>query len=275
MANKNKAKYGYLSYHDIADRIQNGKLDAYDVVFTKDTKEAVVVTPELGTFAIKSKVYVFDSVSNAEDALNQQTDTYIGQMVGILCGDTYRGYIVNQKNEKYIVVPLWESPTPIDYNTLGNRPIHNLTGTLDHPIYLDTLDDGIYSVMGQYKVSSTEETIYLGASPVLVLVEHSNGKVFIKKISSFTINDYVVENSIITTASYLTEEYLHDIGYMTEADIDRKIAVLDFLQKDEVRQYVEETVTEVLDGILDERIDSKINEKIQTISEDEISYLFQ
>ena len=105
MASKTRAKYGYLSYNDIADRIESGKLDAYDVVFTTDTKEIVVITPELSTFSVRSRVYVFDTVADAETALNQQSETYAGQLVAILQGDVYRGYIVNRLNDTFLVTP--------------------------------------------------------------------------------------------------------------------------------------------------------------------------
>ena len=279
MASKTRAKYGYLSYNDIADRIESGKLDAYDVVFTTDTKEIVVITPELSTFSVRSRVYVFDTVADAETALNQQSETYAGQLVAILQGDVYRGYIVNRLNDTFLVTPLWEQPDKIDYNTLGNRPIINMVGTLDSPILLSVLEGGIYSVVGQYKIADTEETVYLSAAPTLVLVEHEqDGRTFVKRITAHEIKDSIIENGVVSSASYVTEEYLKNQSYVTTADMDKKLAALDFVQKKDAEQYISEMVSNVLEEKLDDTINERINEcideKMQPVQSDAILSLF-
>lgn len=283
MANKNKAKYGYLSYSDIFNRIQEGKLDAYDVVFTKDTKEAVVITPELDVFSIKSKVYVFDSVLDAINMLNAQSDTYVGQIVSIKQDDTYRGYVVNKENDNFIVVPLWECPDGVDYNTLGNRPIYNLVGTLDNPIFLNDLSDGVYSVTGQYKITDNDVTVFLTISPTLIFISHTDEhKILIKRVSSFEIKDYIVDNSmdkqIVSVDSYLTDSYLKKSGYITESDVDKKLAVLKAEQESELKQYIQSSLSEQLDDMIlekiEDKLDEKFEEKIERISNDDITNLF-
>ena len=152
-----RARFGYLLYDEMLLRIEEGKLDSYDVVYTKDTRQCFVITPELEPMAIHSRVYVFGSVNEAVESLNTSNDTYIGQVISILDGEVYRGYIVNKGNDgKYFVTPLYEHPTEIDYDTLGNKPIENKTGTYNNPVILRDLETGLYNVVGKYKITSTE-----------------------------------------------------------------------------------------------------------------------
>ena len=39
---QNRAKFGYLAYNDMLQKITDGVLDQHDVVFTKDTKETFI-----------------------------------------------------------------------------------------------------------------------------------------------------------------------------------------------------------------------------------------
>ena len=134
-------------------KIETGDINEYDIIYSRDQYVTYLITEELKPLQLRSRVYIFDSVSEAEIKLNESTDTYTGQVVSILYNGTYRGYIVNQKNGTFIVTPLWEHPEQIDYDTLGNRPIINLIGTLDKPIMVSEFDNGIYRIKGQYKIS--------------------------------------------------------------------------------------------------------------------------
>jgi len=274
---QNRAKFGYLSYDDMLQKITDGVLDQHDIVFTKDTKETYIISPDAEPIALKSKVYVYNSMTEAIREINRNTDTYIGQIVSILDGDTYRGYIVNQNTKyrttSYTVSPLTDTSS-IDYNTLGNKPIINLIGTLDEPITLSELSNGTYSIIGQYKVKDSEETIYLNASPTVVIIEKDNNKTFIKKISSSEIIDYVITDDIVEKKAYATDKFLEEYGYATTSYVDNKIAVLDFITKDEVSIYVDNLVNEILDNILDSKIDKKIDEKIQPVGEEYVVSLF-
>lgn len=271
---KNRAKYGYLSYNDMLTRILNGKLDAYDIVYTTDTKESFVITPELEPIAIKSKVYVFNDITEATTILNENTDTYVGQLVSILIDETYKGYIVNQIDGMYTVTPLSESGGVTDYNTLGNKPILNIIGTLDDPIVISDLDGGIYSIKGRYKIATSDITTYINPNPNLFIVDKNENGIFIKKISSNEIIDYVVTDQIIKTNKIVTEEYLKENGYATTAYVDEKIAALDILVKEETDSYIASVVEEKVDAILDTKIDEEIDKKIQGASEEQINFLF-
>ena len=70
-----RAKYGYMSCASIPLKIQSGEIDAYDIVYTTDTHENYVISPDLEPWAVRSRIYVFDSVENANTLLNVNTDT--------------------------------------------------------------------------------------------------------------------------------------------------------------------------------------------------------
>ena len=274
---QNRAKFGYLAYNDMLQKITDGVLDQHDVVFTKDTKETFIIDPDGNPIALRSKVYVYDSMTEAIRELNRNTDTYVGQVVSILEGETYRGYIVNQNTKQkttyYTVSPLTDTSS-IDYNTLGNKPIINLVGTLDEPIILSNLDNGTYSILGQYMVYPKDITTFLNASPIIVLIEIQDSKKYIKKISSTEIIDYEINEDSISCKKYLTDLFLKENGYATISYVDNKIATLDFITKNEITEYVDNLVNEKLENILDSKIDAKIDEKIQPVEEDVVVSLF-
>ena len=82
-----RARYGYLTYADMIKKISDGKLDAYDIVYAKDTKECYIITEDLTPSPIQSKVRVFDNVKIAETVLNESIGTYCGQVIAILRND--------------------------------------------------------------------------------------------------------------------------------------------------------------------------------------------
>lgn len=272
-----KIKFGYLSYDEMLARIQSGELNEYDVIYSKDRLTTYVISEELKPIEIRSRVYVYNSVAEAVKEINENADTYIGQIVSILEGNVYRGYIVNQNNKKrnltYTVEPLTDTSS-IDYNTLGNRPIENIVGSLEEPIIISELNNGIYSVKGQYKIADTEGTIFLAASSVLFIVEKSTEGILIKKITSSEIIDYSIKDSVISSSSIVTHTFLEKQGFATTKYVDEKIAALDFIRKEEVNKYVNDLVVSILNTELDTMVDKKIDEKIQETSSEQIDELF-
>ena len=71
-----RAKGAYLSYDSMIAKIQSGELDAYDVCYCHTTKENYVISPELEPWAVRSKIYVFNSVEEA----NTNMQTLIDQL---------------------------------------------------------------------------------------------------------------------------------------------------------------------------------------------------
>lgn len=268
-----RVKFGYLLYNDMLAKIETGEVNEYDVIYTKDRLLTYLISEDLKPIELRSRVYVFNSITEAETALNNATDTYVGQVVAILYKDKYRGYIVNY-DETFTVSPLWENPDIIDYNTLGNRPIENLVGTLSNPIFITTLLPGIYKIKGQYKIDNLDPTTYLSADGDLFLI----GDNCIKRITKDTISNYVVNGDSITSETYITDEYLTSRGYVTTDYVDTKVKALEESIKADIEAYVEgaveDVITEKVDVIIDERLDAKLEEKIQPVSSDEVTNLF-
>lgn len=273
------SKNAYINQNEISERIENGQLDAFDIIYTKDTHLCFIISPELTPIEIKSKVFVFTSVEEAEEELNNSSYTYEGQIVSILSNGIYRAYIVNKNYRNiFYVTSLADSSIDLDYNNLGNKPIINLTGTIDNRIILDTLPNGIYTIDGTYKISANDETIYSSAVKNIFIIQNSNSDSQevknIKKVSSTGITDFSIYNDSVKSSSYLTTEKLKEYGYITENDVDVKLSVLDYITKEEAQHYIEDAVIASIDESIDTRIDQKLNEKIQETSAEEISNLF-
>ena len=269
-----RIKFAYLTYEDMLSKLDTGELNEYDICFSKDRFVTYIITEELQPLELRSKVYVFDSVSEAETKLNEATDTYIGQVVAILNDGIYRGYIVNKENDIFTTTPLWEHPEPIDYDTLGNRPIVNLVGTLDEPIMVSELDNGLYRIKGQYKISDLEETVYLSASDVICTVSKDTKGIVIKCITSDNITDYLITSSDISKNSYITNQYLKDNNYTTTSYVDTKIEALELSIQEDMRAYVQGIIEDVFGESLDEIIDNRISENIQSMDSTQIQNLF-
>lgn len=271
---KPSSKNAYLNDNEILDRIQKKELDAYDIIYTKDTHVCYIVSPELEPICINSKVYLFSSVNEAEIALNRNTDTYEGQIVCIITNGRYEGYIVNKNyNNNFYVTSLALSTQDLDYDTLGNRPIINLTGTLDKKIYVDNLQNGTYYIDGIYKISDKDETQYSSSVKNIFLVEHINDLTYIKKISATEIIDYEIGNNIKTSIS-LTSEYLESNNYVTSDYVDSRIAALDFITRDEAEEYITDVISASMDKLIESKIDAKLDEKLQPTSNEQIQDLF-
>ena len=277
MAQK-RTNFGYLSYNDMLQKIADGIVNENDIVFTKDTKETYIISSESEPIALKSKVYVYNSKKDAIKEINKNSDTYVGQIVSILEGNTYRGYIVNQntklRSTTYTVEPLTDISS-IDYDTLGNRPIINMVGTLDVPIIIDTLLSGIYKIKGQYKISNSEETIYLSVDGDLFFIEVTSTQILAKRFTKDSIYDFVITADSILKTAYVTDEYLKAQGYVTTGYVDTKIIALEDSIKKDVEAYVESIIANKVDNILDEKLNEKLNEMIQETPNEKVEDLFQ
>lgn len=266
-----RSRLSFQKYDIIEDYINQKKLDAYDIVYTTDTHENVVIDADLNIIPIRSRVYRFTDITSANLSLNKSSDTYEGQIVAILQenDEKYSGYIVNKnKVGEFYVSPLSESGQ-IDYDSLGNKPVINKIGTLDSPITVDQLEDGIYKIRGQYKLTESAITIYLSSNDNFFLVKTENDITYIKKISAMDITDYTVNSDGSISASTIpTTKILKN--YATKSYVDDKIAALDLLTKDDVTTYV----ADIINNTIDEKIETKVNEMYTPADNAEIQQLF-
>ena len=275
---ESRAKYAYLSYDGMISKIADGTLDGYDIVYCSDTHENYVISPELQPLSVRSRVYVFDSVEEANTQLNINTDTYIGQIVSVIVEDKCKGYIVNKDREGSFCIEALTADN-IDYNTLGNRPVENLVGTLDEPIVITELNSGTYKIKGQYKISDDYGTVFLSSDGDLFLIEKTNTENRIKRITKDTIQDFIVSDSDIVKRIYITDEYLTGCGYTTTEYVDSKVLALEESIRADIEAYVEQTVEDVItqkvDAIIDEKLDVKLDERIQETTNEEIEEFFK
>lgn len=266
---ENRVKYAYLDYSDISTRIENGEIDQYDVVFTKDTHEQYLIKDDLSLLNIKSRIYCFDSIISAKEKLNSNTDTYEGQIVAIADNDSgvYHGYIVNKSNDEYIITSLTDNGNKIDYDSLVHRPIINKTGSLANPLTIGELDNGLYSVSGEYRIFLEYPTIFSSSINHLFVVEKENDKIYVKEVQAKKTVIYVLSNGQVSIEDVITSNYLTENQYITETDFDAKIKALDFVTRNEISDYVKQITTEYLEQNLDSKIDKKINSLIAEDSE--------
>lgn len=266
---ENRVKYAYLDYSDISTRIKNGEIDQYDVVFTKDTHEQYLIKDDLSLLNIKSRIYCFDSIISAKEKLNSNTDTYEGQIVAIADNDSgvYHGYIVNKSNDEYIITSLTDNGNKIDYDSLVHRPIINKTGSLANPLTIGELDNGLYSVSGEYRIFLEYPTIFSSSINHLFVVEKENDKIYVKDVQAKKTVIYVLSNGQVSIEDVITSNYLTENQYITETDFDAKIKALDFVTRNKISDYVKQITTEYLEQNLDSKIDEKINSLIADDSE--------
>ena len=270
-----RAKFGFLNYEDMLLKIAEGKLDAYDIIFSKDKKQVFIVNENLEPVAMRSKVYVYESVEKANEELNINTDTYEGQIVSVLKGDVYYGHIVNKDVKgAYYVKPLYEHAEPIDYDTLGNKPIENKTGTYNSPIILNELPTGIYNICGKYKVTSEDDKEYLTGERRLVLVNNMVTTSTIKVVTADGIINFIVKDGVIISDRVVTESSLKEHGYTTKDYVDERIKELDTVIKNEIDVYIQNFITKELETMITEKINTALNSKLQPLDDDAVFGLF-
>ena len=270
-----RAKFGFLAYDDMLAKIVEGTLDQYDIVFSKDKKQVFIINENLEPIAMHSKVYVYETVEEANEALNTNTDTYEGQIVSIKTGDVYYGHIVNKDVKGfYYVKPLYEHAEPIDYNTLGNKPIENLMGTFNSPIILADLPTGLYNICGKFKVTADHEREYLIGENRLVLINNMGTTATIKVVSTDEIMDFIVSNGEVISDKVVTESSLEKSGYTTKEYVDERIKELDLVQRSEIEQYINNFISKELDKMIDAKVDTALDNKLLPLNKDDVFGLF-
>ena len=151
-------------------------------------------------------------------------------------------------------------------NELEYIGIPVLTGTLEKEIILSDLDDGLYEIKGQHKITSDSETIYIAGSNIICIVETVGEIKKIKRITSDEIVNYKIEDGVVTSDSYVTEEYLREHGYATTDYVDAKLTAL----KEEIEGEIETLVDPVVRPMVEEIIDRDI----QPVDDDDVRNLF-
>lgn len=151
----------------------------------------------------------------------------------------------------------------ISYNNLSNIPITNLIGSLNTPVMISSLNDGIYNIKGQCIIGGNNTTIQSSADGVLYLVSHDadTSSITITKMQGKSITLYFIQQSgEYTTDRYITESWINEQN---------------FASADSVKEYVSNVIEKTLLSVIDEHIDSALVKKISGIDSNDIITLFQ
>lgn len=213
-------------------------------------------------------IYSFDMSMTEEDAQHiiEQVKTSIGLDQYIKSADVSKllDDIVGNLEDKNTIVDYINS---LSYNKLSDKPIENLIGSLNAPVYISSLKDGIYKIKGQYIISQSNPTVQSSAEDVLFFISHDpelEKKMTITKMQGTSIVLYFLQtDGTYRTDKYITENWITDQNYMS-AD-----AAKEFITK-----TIQESVADVIDQQLDEKLDSALNKKIGGISTEELTNIF-
>lgn len=110
------------------------------------------------------------------------------------------------------------------YNQLSDIPIVNMHGDMAAPLDLSGLENGSYSISGQYTIGSLGTT-FVTSSKAIFLVDSDEENKYItkldpKKIITYTINFSTLE---VVTSNYATEAWVQAQNYVTEAFVNQAI----------------------------------------------------
>ena len=203
---KPKSKLAYLSYDQIQTKIDQGLLDEYDLIFEKNEHVLYILDKEKNIVSVTSRIDSYQSEASAITALNSKTDTYEGQIVNILINGKYIPYTVN-KDSSAVVDTYYVTRIGIDdYNDLINKPVENIVATQE--VILSELDDGIYSLVGNYRISDQDTTHRMITSKEFVIKETATDEDNIEYIHITEISGKSIKNYICTDASFIEDRYV-------------------------------------------------------------------
>ena len=141
----------------------------------------------------------------------------------------------------------WED---VKFSSRGDIP--RLEGTEDNPIILSDIVEGLYQVVGYYKITDTSDLVTTDISHLVFI--SGDDPIKMKLITEDFMQDLLVEDEEVTFNNYTTKEYVDE----ALADLEKKIS-----------EIISELYTD-LPEIIDERIEAAAD----PISDDFIRNLF-
>lgn len=268
----------YANYDDIKTAVENGTLNANDVVFCKDTHQMCIITNNNDTFVVNSRHYRFENLDLATEGLNAASDTYEGQIVSVR--NTYTGlydcYVVNKEDGAFALKNLAVADSvQFDYNKALNKPIDVLKGTVFSPIVIDTLSDGFYKLTGAYKLSDDIVTVYATSSGHFLMVETIGDTKHIKQITADKIIDYTIKDGEVTSAEMPTKQWVLEQNFATEKYVDDKLAAMNFFTKSDAEAYISQYIDASISDVVADTVDRVVDERFSACTEDEITNLVE
>lgn len=114
MATAKYSKLGYGNAEDVEAAIALGLLDGKDLIITKDTSEFMYVRDDLSVQKVTPRTRIFETVTEANTALNNDEATYAGQTVMIKNENgKYAPWVVQKSAStgRFLVEPFYVAPT--------------------------------------------------------------------------------------------------------------------------------------------------------------------
>ena len=172
--------------------------------------------------------------------------------------------IIGNLEDKSTVVEYINS---LSYNKLSDKPIVNLIGSLTTPVYISSLDDGIYKIKGQYIIGGSNTTVNSSPEEAFFFVSHDadvNKKMTITKMQGDSIVLYFLDSDgSFNTDRYITENWITAQNYMSAESV-----------KEYVAQAIQESVETIVDQTLETKLDSALERKIGGLTTEQLNNIF-
>lgn len=156
------------------------------------------------------------------------------------------------------------------HNELEFIGIPELTGTLENKIILSSLDDGLYQVKGQHKITADHATTFDSSSFILVVVQTTAEGKKVRRITADELTTYTIGEDLSVTANEVaTKDYLDEKGYATEDYVDAKIAAMEQIILADVEaalpSMIEPLVYPVVEEVVDRMIQPEDDQNIRDL----------
>ena len=228
-------------------------------ILCKDSWEWVYIDKDLQMHDVKSyaQTSMFE-VDKLPEVFEDRT-FYIHEGIGYLS--------INGR-----LVPVFKdiSEGVASYNDLADVPVTNKVGSIGAEIVLSELEDGNYSIKGQYKISTTSTTVSVSSVNTMFLIESDGDFKYITKLGAKKVYVYTynIASGEVATDEYITKSWVAEQGYTTKTYVDQ--AIEDLYQRIANEALV--TITKL--SQLENDCGFITAEDIKEISEDDLANLF-
>lgn len=218
MAKSNTPIFAVGKYEDILSGIQSGILTYPSYVICTDDYTWVFVDKELNLRRIKG--YEQEAIIHVSTlpTTKFRTDAIY------ICNGT--GYIYINS----VPVPIFNNngSSVASYDQLESIPITNKYGQITSPIVLADLDNGSYSISGQYKIGGYLDTIFVTSSRIMFLIDSDEENKYITKLDAKNICVYTVslDSMEVVEDKYSTESWVLAQGYTNRDYVNQAITDL-------------------------------------------------
>lgn len=213
MATENTPIFSVAKYSSIQPAIDAGTLKYPSYILVRDDWTWAFVDKDSTIKRVKGYQQEAVIVVDTLPMENVRTDVFY------FCNDIGYLYI----NGSF--VPVFQDVNITSYDQLSDVPLIKKYGEVTSPLILADLDNGSYSVSGQYKIGGNLETIFVTSSQVLFLIDSDEKNKYITKLDPKNICTYTINASTlgVTVSNYATENWVLAQGYTTETFVNQAI----------------------------------------------------